>query len=54
MSRHDFVSCGCTAGTYSDGGGAYMRAGGRPALEEDGALVIIEKESDTPQKGSAW
>jgi hypothetical protein len=54
MSRHDFRACDCPAYTFSDGGGAYLRVGGSPELDENGNIVLIIKWSDVPQKESAW
>jgi hypothetical protein len=54
MSRHHFVSCGCPADTFVDGGWAYLRVGGCPEFQDNGDLLTVIKESDVPQKESAW
>lgn len=41
--RHDFVSCGCSNGTFVDGGKDYLRCGGKD-------LRFIEViEDDSPE-----
>ena len=52
MSRHDFVRCSCGE-TFTDGGGAYLRAGGSFAWDGD-KVKIVKRQSDAPQKEEAW